>query len=344
MEPSATQPPLRIGALGCGEVARRHMLPAVGRVADARLVAVASRDRAKAERFARDFGGEPVEGYAPLLERPDVDAVYIALPTGLHHEWALRALDAGKHVLVEKPLAATLAEAEDLVSAAAEHDRWLMDGFMFLHHSQHRTVRRLIDEGAIGEPRQFSSEFGIPPRDPHDVRYRADLGGGALLDVGVYTVRAAMLFLGPELSVAGATLGRNPALGVDLGGTALLCSADGITAQLSFSFRSSYRSMYAVWGSEGRIVLQRAFTPPPTFKPTVRVERPGGVEDIALPADDQFANLVRAFARSALHRADFAPHGETLLRHMALVEEIRNRARLAETSRRPPLSEHVRSA
>ena len=102
--------------------------------------------------------------------------------------------------------------------------------------------------------------------------------------------------------------------------------------------------MYAVWGSEGRIVLQRAFTPPPTFKPTVRVERPGGVEDIALPADDQFANLVRAFARSALHRADFAPHGETLLRHMALVEEIRNRARLAETSRRPPLSEHVRSA
>ena len=330
MQTQATGAPLRIGALGCGDIARRHALPAIGRVQEARLVAIASRDRAKAELFAGEFGGEPVEGYARLLERPDVDAVYIALPTGLHHEWARRALDMGKHVIVEKPLAVGLAEAEELVTTAAKCGRWLMDGYMFLHHSQHAAVRRMIADGVIGEPRLFTSDFGIPPRDPSDVRCRADLGGGSLLDVGVYTVRAAQLFLGEELSVVGSLLRRDRRLGIDQGGNALLCSPGGVPAQLSFGFQSAYRSMYAVWGSEGRISVQRAFTPPRTFTPTAHVVRQDGTEDICLPADDQFANMFRAFTRSVLDGGDFAPSGETLLRHMALIEEIRGRARWTE--------------
>ncbi len=342
MEPPATGTPLRIGVLGCGDIARRHTIPAIGRVAQAQLAAIASRDRAKAERFTQEFGGEPVEGYDRLLERPDVDAVYIAVPTGLHHEWARRALDAGKHVLVEKPLATCLAEAEDLVSAAVKADRWLMDGFMFLHHGQHAAVRKLISDGTIGRPRLFTSDFGIPPRDAGDVRYRADLGGGALLDVGVYTVRAAQLFLGEELSVVGSTLLRDPELGIDVGGSVLLCAPDGVFAQLSFSFQSSYRSMYAIWGSEGRMSLQRAYTPPRTFQPTLRVTRQSGVEDISLPVDDQFANLVRAFTRSVQGKEAFLPYGETLLRHMGLIEEIQNRAQWVEAplaaAARPDLS------
>jgi NDP-hexose-3-ketoreductase len=330
MEPPPTGTPLRIGVLGCADIAWRHVLPAIGRVTDVRLVAIASRDQAKAEKFAGRFGGEALEGYARLLARPDVDAVYIALPTGLHHNWARQALDAGKHVLVEKPLTTGLAEAEDLVTTAARRGRWLMDGYMFLHHSQHAAVRKLIADGAIGRPRLFSSSFGIPPREPGDVRYRADLGGGALLDVGVYTIRAAQLFLGEELAVAGSVLHRDPERGIDLGGSALLCSADGVPAELSFGFQSSYRSTYSIWGSEGRISLPRSFTPPNAFQPTLRVERQNGVEEIDLPADDQFANLVRAFARAVGSNADFESYGETLLRHMALVEEIRNRARWTE--------------
>jgi NDP-hexose-3-ketoreductase len=327
MAPQATGTPLRIGVLGCGDIAWRHTLPAMVRVPDVEPAAVASRDLAKAERFAAEYGGAPVQGYENLLARADVDAVYIALPAGLHHEWALRALEAGKHVLVEKPVTTTLAEADELATCAEKHGRWLMDGFMFLHHSQHAAVRDLLDDGAIGEPRMFSCAFGIPPRPADDVRYQADLGGGALLDVGVYTVRAAQLFLGDDLTVVGSLLQRDAERGIDLGGNALLCSGDGVPAELSFSFRSGYRSMYAIWGSKGRISLHRAFTPPATLRPVVRVTRQSGTEEISLEADDQFGNMLRAFARAARGESEFGPYRATLLRHMGLIDEIRNRAR-----------------
>jgi dTDP-3,4-didehydro-2,6-dideoxy-alpha-D-glucose 3-reductase len=321
------RPPLRFGVLGCADVAWRNTLPAMGRVAEAELVAVASRDGANAHRFAERFGAEAVKEYAPLLERPDIDAVYIAVPTGLHHTWAMRALEAGKHVLVEKPLTTGLAEAGELVTTARAHGRWLMDNFMFLHHSQHAAVRDLVDAGRIGEPRVFSSAFGIPPRDPGDVRYRADLGGGALLDVGVYTVRAAQLFAGDDLSVEGSLLSLDATTGVDLDGSALLSTPGGVAAELTFGFRSSYRSEYAIWGSEGRVTLERAFTPPAALRPILRLESQDHREEITLPADDQFANLIRAFARSALDGAGFEAYARTLLRHAALVQEIRDRAR-----------------
>lgn len=326
---------LRIGVLGCAAIAGRNVLPAMSRVADVEITALASRDAAKAAEFAGRFGGAPVTGYENLLGRSDVDAVYVAVPTGLHHRWALRALEAGKHVLVEKPLTTTLAEAAELVAEAARSGLWLMDDFMFRHHSQHTAVRELIASGRIGEVRSFTSVFGIPPLDPSDVRYRADLGGGALLDVGVYPLQAALLFLGEELSVAGSVLRVDPDRGVDLEGAALLCTAGGVPAHLGFGFRSSYRSMYEIWGSEGRITLERAFTPPPTLNPTLRVVRQDHTEEITLPTDDQFAQLVRAFARNVRDGAAFAPFGERLLRHAALVDDIRNRAqrRPAEPSR-----------
>jgi NDP-hexose-3-ketoreductase len=317
---------LRIGVMGCANVAGRHTLPAIGRVAGVEVTAIASRDRDKAGAFAERFGGEPVEGYERLLGRPDVDAVYIALPTGLHHEWALRALHAGKHVLVEKPLTTGLAEATELVTTARKRGLWLMENFMFLHHSQHAAVRELVEQGRIGEPRAFTGVFGIPPLDASDVRYRADLGGGALLDVGVYPVRAARLFLGEELSVLGSVLRTDPESGVDLEGGALLCTPEGVPAQLTFGFRSSYRSMYALWGSTGHIELERAFTPPPAFTPTLRVVWQNHVEEISLPPDDQFANLVRAFARSVRDDVSFDAYGERLLRHAAIVEEIQGQA------------------
>jgi NDP-hexose-3-ketoreductase len=321
--------PLRIGVLGCASVAARHMLPAIGRAAEAEVAALASRDLRKAEEFAGRFGGEPVEGYQRLLDDSTVDAVYIPLPTGLHYEWGLRALHAGKHVLMEKPLTTGLAEATELVATASERGLWLMENFMFLHHSQHAAVRRLIDEGRIGELRAFTGVFGIPPLAAGDVRYRPDLGGGAMLDVGVYPVRAARLFLGEDLSVLGSALRMDRDSGVNLEGCALLCTPEGVPAQLTFGFRSSYRSMYSIWGSAGRISLERAFTPTPTLNPTVRVVWQDHTEEIILPPDDQFVNLVRAFAYAVRGGESFDPYGEQLLRHAALVEEIQNRARRA---------------
>jgi NDP-hexose-3-ketoreductase len=302
----------------------------MGAVPELTIVAVASRDREKAARFAARFDAEPVHGHRALLERDDLDAVYLPLPTGLHHEWAARALRAGKHVLCEKPLATNLVAATELVELAAKSELVLRENFMFLHHGQHRRIRELVDAGAIGELRTFTAAFGIPPLPATDVRYDKELGGGALLDVGVYPIRAAQLFLGSGLRVAGAVLGSGS--GVDVAGSALLTSEAGVTAQLSFGFQHHYRNAYELWGSAGRIVLDRAFTPPGDWTPTVRVERPDGVEELTLPAEDQFRAVTAAFARAVQAGSGggvpdgIEDGGTATLRQAALVDAVRRAA------------------
>lgn len=325
-EPEPASGVLRLGVLGCADFAWRKMLPAIATVPELRITALASRDPAKAARFADRFGGEPVTGYEALLEREDVDAVYVVLPTGLHHRWALRALDAGKHVLAEKSLTTGAEEAAELVAAARDHGLWLVENFLFLHHSQHPAVRERIDAGAIGAPRVFSAAFGVPPRPAGDIRNSPELGGGALLDVGAYTVRAATYFLGPDLTLAGSQLRIDGRTGVDVGGSALFHTPSGVSAELSFGFDSSYRTTYALWGSEGRISVDRAFTPPADLLPSVRWERQDSVQDLVLPADDQYANGARAFAHRVLTGAPFDAYGESLVHQAALLEQIRDRA------------------
>lgn len=315
---------LRIGVLGCGDIAGRTMVPAMGR-AGVEPVAFASRDLARAQQFTR-FGGEAVEGYERLLDRDDIDAVYVALPTGLHHHWARRALESGRHVLVEKPMTTTADEASDLVSLAAERNLCLVDNFLFVHHSQHTAIRKMIADGLIGEPVKFSATFGIPARPPGDVRMQPDLGGGALLDLAVYCVRAARTFFGDDSAVAGASLLMDDTTGVDLAGAALLVYPNGVSAELSFGFGLAYQSSYSIWGSAGRITLDRAFTTPATLSPQVRLERPNTVEVTTLPPDDQFANLLRAFAASVRDASRPASHGEGLIRQAALIDGIRDAA------------------
>ncbi|MEU0336041.1 Gfo/Idh/MocA family oxidoreductase [Streptomyces sp. NPDC006193] len=317
---------VRIGVLGCADIARRRMLPAMAGRPEIEITAVASRDAAKAAAFTAQFGGQPVQGYARLLEREDVDAVYIALPTGLHAQWIMRALEAGKHVLCEKPLAATYAQAAEAVSLARARGLLLMESFMFLRHSLHRRVLELVREGVVGELRAVTADFGIPPLPAGDIRYAPELGGGALLDVGVYPVRAAQLFLGNDIQVAGAYLHVDPGCGVDVAGGALLYDERGVSARLGFGFVHAYRSGYALWGSAGRLSVERAFTPPSGFQPVVRLERPGGCEERVLPADDQFANIAAEFARTVADTADHERHARMILRQSALVEEVRGRA------------------
>ncbi|MFE1898938.1 Gfo/Idh/MocA family protein, partial [Streptomyces yangpuensis] len=192
---------VRMGVLGCADIALRRMLPAIAAADSAELVAVASRDAAKAERAAARFGCAGVKGYRTLLERDDIDAVYVPLPPALHFEQVAEALRAGKHVLCEKPLCTTHAEAAELMGLARRHRRILAENFMFLHHSQHAGVRSLVASGAIGGLEVLSGSFGVPPLDPTGFRYAPSLGGGALLDVGVYPLRTAQMYLSGEPEV-----------------------------------------------------------------------------------------------------------------------------------------------
>ncbi|WP_280334884.1 Gfo/Idh/MocA family protein [Nocardia wallacei] len=316
---------IRLGVLGCADVARRKTLPALEQVPDLSLVALASRELDKAETFSARFGGEPVAGYDALLARTDIDAVYIPLPPSLHAHWARRALHAGLHVLVEKPLATTKAEACAAASAAVEQDLVLAENFAFLHHSLHATVTQLVTDGVIGELRALTADFGFPPLPDGDIRYRPELRGGALYDAGVYPIRAAQLFLGPQLELLGAMLRMSPKHGVDIGGSALLASPTGVTAQLTFGFAHDYRCAYTLWGERGRISVHRAFTPPDDLAPIVRIGRQGVVEERRLRPDTQFRNSLVAFARAVAtgRGTDVA----ALVRQAELVEAIATTAR-----------------
>ncbi|MFD5453953.1 Gfo/Idh/MocA family protein [Streptomyces olivaceus] len=321
---------LRLGLLGCAGIAQRRALPSLARLRDFALTAVASRDADKAKRFARRFGGEPVAGYEELLAREDLDAVYIPLPAALHAPWAARALEAGLHVLVEKPAAVTTEEANRLSRLARERGLVVMENFAFVHHSQQQSVRVLLAEGAIGELRSLSAEFAFPPLPDTDIRHLPELGGGSLLDAGVYPLRAARMFLGDDLQVTGATLRSHPEHQVDVAGAALLTGPSGVSAQVNFGFVHSYRCGYTLWGSAGRISLNRAYSAPDDFAPTLTLERDRRTEERRLAPDQQFTTLFRRFA-AAIRRGDVAGPAHDVERQARLVEQI------VATARRFPL-------
>jgi dTDP-3,4-didehydro-2,6-dideoxy-alpha-D-glucose 3-reductase len=312
---------VRFGVVGCSDIGWRRTLPALAADPAVELVAIASRDAGKAERYAARFGAAPVTGYDALFDRGDLDAVYIPLPTGLHARWIRRALEAGLHVLVEKPIARDAAEAGPLLDLARDHGLVLRENLTFVFHSQQRTVRDLLAAGTIGEPRALTAVFGIPPLPPRDIRYRADLGGGALRDLGIYVAQTALMFLGPRYEVRGAWLTTRD--GVDVSGAALVAFGSDATASLQFGFEHSYRSGYEVWGDGGRIVLDRAYTAPAGHQPRLRIEFPDRVEERLLPPDDQFANTVRDFARCAGKDGPEATDGERILRRARLLDDIR---------------------
>ncbi|MFF8791165.1 Gfo/Idh/MocA family protein [Streptomyces sp. NPDC015125] len=326
----STSDRLRIGIMGCADIAWRRTLPAMEGNRAVQVTAIASRDERSAAKFTDRFGGVPLEGYDLLLGRDDVDAVYIPLPGLLHAEWVSRALDAGKHVLVEKPLTAGYEDTGRLIAQARSRGLVLLENYMFLYHSQHTVVRKALAEDVIGELRGFSSAFTIPPKPVGDIRYQRDVGGGAFLDFGGYPVRAAQYFLGGDLKVVGAVFRHNRSRGVVMSGSVLLSTPEGIPARLTFGMEHSYRNTYSLSGSTGRIILDRAFTPPETYQPVMRVERQDHHEQFVLPADHQFANVIDTFVDAVLGDRGIREQQEGSLRQAALIEEIGKNALLVE--------------
>ena len=317
------QPPLRLGVLGCAEVARRRMLPAAHACPDVTLAALASRDIARAREWAEPYGCGVCGSYEALLRREDIDAVYIPLPNGLHAEWACRALESGKHVLVEKPLAVDEASVRRIASCARNHGLLVMENFLFLHHAQTRWTLDMLASGELGDIRLMRATFCFPPLPPTDVRYDPALGGGALLDAGTYTARAARLFLGEGLKVRGASLHIMPSSGVDTLGSALLESPGGQVAQLYFGFDAFYQCTCEFVGTRARLCVERAFSPPPGYRATAWLERQDRREMITLPEDDHWQVMLRYFAHETRHPERFDAHADDAIRQAALLDAIR---------------------
>jgi predicted dehydrogenase len=249
---------IRWGVLGCARIARLHVIPAILRASNATLQAVASRDAARLDEFGGLFGRfRPHLSYEALIADPDVDAVYIPLPNALHGEWAVRALNAGKHVLCEKPLALTAAEAETMVAAARANGVWLMEGFMYRYTDRLRQVVRVIDSGALGTLRSIDASYRFLLDRNGTIKEKAELGGGALYDVGCYPLDLIGLLTGAEpVSCAVESVSRN---GVDVNLSALLRYPDGVIATLHCGFDAFPHVRADIIGTEGRLEVDATY-------------------------------------------------------------------------------------
>ncbi len=251
--------PARWGIIGTAHIARSAFLPAL-RQAGGGAVAVAGRDAARTMQYAREHGiDRAVHGYQRLIDDPDIDALYIALPNSLHAEWTIRALRAWP-VLCEKPLCGTLAQTEQVLEVARQTGTPLWEAFVFLFHGQFERVAALVAEGAIGELQEIQSSFHFNVSTPDDIRFSADLNGGALNDVGCYPVRLARSLFGADHESAWATAEWG-GQGVDVDCWGTLGFPGGRRLLLSAGLHRNYDTFTRLLGTSGHIHITNPFHP-----------------------------------------------------------------------------------
>ncbi|HQY90996.1 Gfo/Idh/MocA family oxidoreductase [Caldilinea sp.] len=272
------------------------------------LAAVASRDAARARAYADEHGIPQAFGsYEALLADPDIDAVYLSLPNGLHAEWAIKAMQAGKHVLCEKPLVVSMAEFAQVEAAAHANGVTIFEAFMYLHHPQTRRALELVRSGRLGKLHLINSwfNFHLPPARAANVRLKADLTGGSAWDVGVYPNSLSIAALGEGAPVevwAQQTIGES---GVDVGMSAQLRFASGAVAQISSSFRTPFREAAYLVGERGILHLHEPWKPGVTGQESVMTltDLDSRSERIVTPAVDPYLCEVQAMEACVLDGA-----------------------------------------
>jgi predicted dehydrogenase len=296
---------VRWGILGAAKIAREWVAPAIRASARGDLVAVACRDAARGTAFAAPFGGLAVHAsYDALLADPDVDAVYIPLPNDAHVAWTLRALEAGKHVLCEKPIALRAKEIDGLIAARDRTGRLAAEAFMVVHHPQWLRVREMLAAGTIGPLRHVQGAFSFFNDDPANIRNQAALGGGALRDIGVYPCIATRFATGAEPEAVTADIAWDR--GIDT--TARVAARfPGFGLDFYVSMRMAPRQLMVFHGERGFVAVHAAFNAGSYGDAVLELRGADGVVHLErFPRADQYRAQIDAFNASALDGAPFA--------------------------------------
>lgn len=324
---------VRFGVLGAARIAPAALLKPARSVIDAEVVTVAARDRARAEAFAAKHGIEAVAPtYEAVLADPTVDAVYIPLPNSLHARWTLAALDAGKHVLCEKPFTANAAEAEAVAAAAAARpDLVVMEAFHYRYHPVARRLREIVDSGELGTLRHVESAFCFPLPRFGDIRYRYDLAGGALMDAGCYAIHLTRLLGGEEPEVTSA-LAKLHTPDVDRAMTAHLRFPSGHTGQVTASMWSSsvLRATASVRGEHGELRVLNPFGPHYFHRIVVRSGRSRRVE--RLDRRPTYEHQLEAFCDAVLRGEPILTPVSDSIANMRVIDAVYTAAGLTPRS------------
>ena len=320
---------VRWGILSTARHGEKMMLPAFRQASDTELVAIASRDEARARAFAQEHGIPTSYGsYEALLDDPDVDAIYIPLPNNLHKEWAIKAAQAGKHVLCEKPIGLNAAEAEEMVAAFKQAGRILCETFQWRHHPQAHAVKELIQDGTIGEVRLIDAGFSFLIARQDDIRLDPELGGGSLYDVGCYPVSLARFITEAE-PLAVTAQAHWTERGVDDRMVATLEFPNGVLAHINCGFSLPLRRYYEVVGSTGSLLVNRAYNPIGDRASEIVHfgEDRMMIETIRLEAANSYTLMVEDFNRAV--RGEAAPRfpADDAVKNMRVIDALYRSAR-----------------
>jgi predicted dehydrogenase len=292
---------VRWGVLSTAKIGTQKVIPAMQRGELCEIVAIGSRDIAAAERAASQLSIPRAYGsYEALLADHEIDAIYNPLPNHLHVPWSIRALEAGKHVLCEKPLGMSVADAERLVVAAASYPGLkVMEAFMYRHHPQWKRTKELVDAGAVGELRSVQSAFSYHNVDPTNIRNSVAAGGGGLMDIGCYCISVARFIFGREPQRVCGWVEHDPAFGTDRFASGLLDFGIG-TSIFTCSTQLVPYQRVNILGTTGRIEIEIPFNAPPDRPCRIWHEQSGKIEEIFFPICDQYTLQGDAFARAIL--------------------------------------------
>lgn len=323
---------VRWGVLGAAKIALEHVIPALMKSKGSRLVAIASRDLARAREMADRFGVPTAHGsYEALLADPEVEAIYNPLPNHLHVPWSEKAAEHGKHVLCEKPIALTAAEAQRLIDVRDRTGVLIQEAFMVRCHPQWQRARDLVKEGKIGDLRAVQAFFSYMNRDPKNIRNIVEIGGGAVYDIGCYPIVISRFLFGEEPRRVVALMERDPDMGTDRLTSAILDFPSG-QASFACSTQLAGHQRVEIFGTKGRIEVAIPFNAPADETTRIYLDsggKPGGAsaEAETIEAVDQYTLQADLFSQAIRNGGGLAFPLEDSVNNMRVIDAVYRSAR-----------------
>jgi predicted dehydrogenase len=314
---------VRWGVLSTAKIATQKVIPAMQLGEYCQMTAIASRKLEKAQAAARQLGIPQAYGsYEELLADPEVDAIYNPLPNHLHVPWSIRALNAGKHVLCEKPIGLTAAEAQELLDAAQKQPQLkVMEAFMYRHHPQWQQARQLVAEGKIGDLRTIQSFFSYYNDDPGNIRNMADIGGGGLMDIGCYLISLSRFIFGTEPQRVCGIMEYDPQFKVDRLTSGMLDFGTGTSTFTCATQLTPYQRVN-IFGTEGRIEIEIPFNAPPDKPCKLWHQHGTEIDEIVLDARDQYTIQGDLFSQAVLNDTGVPTPLEDAVANMEVIEAL----------------------
>lgn len=321
---------LRWGVLGCANIAIKSVIPAIQSSRTSELIAIASRNIEKAKKTADETGIERAYGsYEELLEDRDVDAVYIPLPNHLHMEWTVKAAQAGKHILCEKPLALNQEQAERMIHACKKEGVQLAEAFMYRHHPRYKRIKEILESAEIGEIRGLHGTFTFNnAQDKNNIRYHAEWGGGSIYDVGCYPINAARYLLGREPKAVTVQAFFSPEHdNVDMMATGLIEFPNHIGLTFMCGMWADFQNTFQILGTEGKIEIPSAFLVHSTEQAHFTVTVKGETRTEKSPETNHYTAQVDEFAESILNGIPLRFPAEDAILNMKVIDGCLKSAR-----------------